>query len=65
MEDLYQFDQEYRDHLSSVDARGKRVWIYPKKPEGKYHRLRVIVAIILLVLLFIGPLIRVGGHPFI
>jgi len=65
MEDLYQFDQEYRDHLSTVDEQGKRVWIFPKKPEGKYHRLRVIVAIILLLLLFAGPFIQVGGHPFI
>jgi cytochrome c oxidase accessory protein FixG len=65
MEDLYQFDQEYRDHISTVDARGKRVWVFPKKPKGKYHTLRAIVAIFLLVILFTLPFIQVDGHPFI
>ncbi len=65
MEDLYQFDQEYRDHISTVDARGKRVWVFPKKPKGKYHTLRAIVAIFLLVLLFAAPFIKIDGHPFI
>jgi len=64
MEDLYQFDQEYRDHISTVDARGKRIWVFPKKPKGKFHTLRIIVAIILLFLLFIGPFIKIDGHPF-
>lgn len=64
MEDLYQIDQEYRDHLSTVDSRGKRVWIYPKKPKGKYHTYRIIVAIFLLVVLFSGPFIKVDGQPF-
>ncbi len=65
MEDLYQFDEEYRDHISTVDARGKRVWVYPKKPKGKYHTLRAIVAIFLLVILFTMPFIQVDGHQFI
>ncbi len=65
MEDLYQFDQEYRNHISTVDARGKRIWIFPKKPKGRYHTLRVIVAIFLLIVLFSAPFIKVDGHPFI
>jgi len=65
MEDLYQVDQEFRDHISTVDAKGKRVWIYPKKPSGKFHSARSIVAIILLILLFSGPFISLNGRPFI
>jgi cytochrome c oxidase accessory protein FixG len=65
MEELYQFDQEYRDHISTVDAKGKRLWVFPKKPKGKFHTLRIVVAILLLFLLFIGPFIKVDGHPFI
>ncbi len=64
MEDLYKVDEEYRDHLSTVDEKGKRVWVYPKKPAGKFHQLRVIVAIILLSILFAGPFIRIDGQPF-
>jgi len=65
MEDLYQFDQEYRDHISTVDAKGKRLWVFPKKPKGKYHTLRAIVAIFLLFVLFTAPFIKIDGHPFI
>jgi len=64
MEDLYQIDQEYRDHISTVDSRGKRIWIYPKRPQGKFHFYRIVVATLLLALLFIGPFIRIGGQPF-
>lgn len=64
MEDFYKFDDDYRDHISTVDAAGKRLWIYPKKPKGYYHNLRALVAVILLGLLFAGPFIQVDGHPF-
>ena len=63
MEDLYQIDQEYRNHLSTVDSKGKRVWVYPKKPQGRFHTYRIVVAIILLALLFMGPFVKVGGQP--
>jgi cytochrome c oxidase accessory protein FixG len=65
MENLYQIDQEYRDHISTVDSRGKRVWVYPKKPKGTFHTYRIMVAIILLALLFAGPFIKVDGQPFL
>ena len=65
MEDLYQFDQEYRNEIATVDSKGKRIWVFPKKPKGKYHTLRIIVAFILLGLLFSGPFIKIDGHPFL
>ena len=63
-DELYGYDTEFRDKISTVDAAGKRVWIYPKKPRGRYHNVRIIVAVILLTLLFSGPLIKVNGHAF-
>ena len=57
-------NEEFRDHLSTVTEEGKRVWIYPKKPSGRWHRYRIIVAIALLGVLFIVPFIKVNGHPF-
>ena len=63
MDDLYQYDQEYRDSLATVDAEGNRVWIYPKKPGGRLHNLRILVTVILLTLLFAGPFIKVDGQP--
>ncbi len=59
-------DKEYyRDKISTVDNAGKRVWIYPKKPKGKFYSARSIVAILLLAFLFIGPFIKINGHPFL
>jgi hypothetical protein len=30
-------DESFRDSIATVDQQGKRIWIYPKKPVGKYH----------------------------
>ncbi len=65
MQELYQYDQEYRNSISTVDAAGNRVWIYPKKPSGYYHRLRILVTTILLALLFAGPFIKINGQPLL
>ncbi len=64
-ENLYEFDEEFRDTISTVDAEGKRIWIYPKKPSGTFHKWRVIVSIFLLSLLFAGPFITLNDKPFI
>lgn len=65
MENHYEFEEEYRNTISTVDESGKRVWIYPKKPKGKFHNYRILVTVILLGLLFAGPFIEIGGHPLL
>ena len=55
-------DEEFRDHMGTVDKEGKRLWIYPKKPSGNFHRWRVVVTVILLSLLFAGPIIKINGQ---
>lgn len=65
MEDLYAFEEEFRDTISTVDEQGKRVWVYPKKPKGKLHNKRIIVSIVLLGLLFAGPFIKISGRPLL
>lgn len=64
-ENLYQYDEEFRDTLGTVDEKGKRVWVYPKKPGGTYHRARIAVTIVLLAIFFAGPFITIGGQPFL
>lgn len=64
-DNLYQYDEEYRDSIATVDEQGKRVWVYPKKPKGRYHRARIVVSVILLSILFAGPFIKIGGEPFL
>ncbi|MCF8245983.1 MAG: cytochrome c oxidase accessory protein CcoG [Saprospiraceae bacterium] len=55
--------EEYRDHLATVDKKGKRVWMYPKKPSGWFYKARTWLSFVLLGLLFGMPFIRVNGEP--
>jgi cytochrome c oxidase accessory protein FixG len=61
--DLYQYEEEFRDSIATVDEKGKRIWIYPKKPSGHYHNLRIVVTVVLLSILFGGPFIKINGQP--
>ncbi len=65
MDNLYQFDQEYRDSIATVDEKGKRIWVYPKKPSGRFHTRRVVVAIILLTILIGLPFLKLDGEPLL
>jgi cytochrome c oxidase accessory protein FixG len=57
--------ENFRDHISTVNEKGKRVWVYPKKQTGKFYRARTILSIFLLAFLFGTPFIKMNGHPFI
>jgi len=61
--EFYQFDEEFRDSIGTVDKSGKRVWVYPKKPSGTFHNRRIVVTVILLSLFFAGPFLEIGGKP--
>ena len=65
MENLYEYDEEFRDTMATVDEHGKRIWVYPKKPHGKFYNARTVVSVILLGLLFSGPFIKIGGQPLL
>ncbi|MEO8480858.1 MAG: cytochrome c oxidase accessory protein CcoG [Acidobacteriota bacterium] len=57
--------QLFRDALASVQADGRRRWIYARKPSGSYYRARTILSWGLLGFLFLAPFVRVGGQPLI
>lgn len=57
--------QEFRNHLATVTKEGKRKWIFPKKPSGRFYNARTIVSFFLLAFLIITPFIKVNGHPFL
>ena len=57
--------QEFRDHLATVTKEGKRKWIFPKKPSGRFYNARTIVSIFLLAFLVAAPFIKVNGHQFL
>ena len=60
---LYQYEEEFRDTIATVDERGKRIWVFPKKPLGSLHVKRVWVTLALLTLFFAGPFIKMNGQP--
>ncbi|MFO7525341.1 MAG: cytochrome c oxidase accessory protein CcoG [Ignavibacteriaceae bacterium] len=57
-------DQKFRNELATVTKEGKRKWIYPKKPSGRFYNARNIISAILLLILFVTPFIKVNDHPF-
>jgi len=57
--------EDFRDSLSTINEKGERNWIYPKKPSGKFYTARNYVSFFLLLILFITPFIKIKGHPII
>lgn len=58
-----QESESFRDELGIVEKSGKRKWVYPKEPKGRFTSARNFMSGILLVILFGTPFIEVNGHP--
>jgi polyferredoxin len=56
---------DFRDHLATADTEGRRKWLYPKRPKGRFHRARAWVAAALLVVMFGGPFVKLNGNPLL
>ncbi|WP_010135347.1 cytochrome c oxidase accessory protein CcoG [Ochrovirga pacifica] len=54
--------QVFRDSIATIDQEGKRSWIYPKKPKGRFYRYRTWVSVVLLIFLLSAPFIKVDGN---
>jgi cytochrome c oxidase accessory protein FixG len=60
---LYEEEDTFRDRLATVDTSGRRIWIFPKKPSGRFYNARTVVSWVLLAVLFVMPFIRVNEEP--
>jgi len=58
-------DESFRDSISTIDKQGKRAWIFPKKPKGKFYNWRKIVSYLLLVFFLTAPFIKVNGNQLL
>jgi cytochrome c oxidase accessory protein FixG len=58
-------EETFRDRLSTVDEKGKRIWVYPKKPKGRFTNYRSLVSYILLAFLFVAPFVKIDGEPLL
>ncbi|TVZ23389.1 cytochrome c oxidase accessory protein FixG [Dokdonia sp. Hel_I_63] len=52
----------FRDTMGTLDKEGKRAWVFPKKPSGKWYEYRKYVSYVLLAILLSSPFIKVGGN---
>lgn len=57
--------ETFRDSVNTMDQTGKRKWVYPRKPKGKYTNYRLLVSIFLLIVYFSLPFVRINGNPFL
>lgn len=58
-------EPDFRDAIPTADRMGRRIWIYPRKPEGRFYRWRTWVAWLLLAILAAGPFIKINGAPLL
>lgn len=57
-------EEEFRDHIATVDEEGKRIWMYPKKPGGRFYNARTWVSVAFLVVFLALPWLKYKGEPF-
>ncbi len=58
-------NETFRDSIGTLNEEGKRAWVYPKKPDGKYYDYRKIVSYVLLIFLISAPFIKINGNQFL
>jgi cytochrome c oxidase accessory protein FixG len=55
--------ESFRDRIATVDAKGKRNWIYAQKPKGKLYNARTIVSLFFFAIFLTLPFIYVNERP--
>lgn len=55
--------EEYRDSVATIGKDGKRIWLYPKKPKGRFYNARSIATIAFLAIFLTLPFITYQGEP--
>ncbi len=58
-------DESFRDTISTLDEKGKRAYVFPKKPKGKWYNYRKYVSYLLLLFLMSSPFIKINGNQFL
>ena len=58
-------NERFRDSIGTIDDSGKRNYIHPKKPKGRYYNYRTYLSWFLLAFLFSAPFIKVNGNQFL
>lgn len=63
--EVKQDDEAFRNRIGTVNEEGKRVWVFPKKPSGRFYDYRKTVSWILLLFLLAAPFVKINGNQFL
>ncbi|HEX6428790.1 MAG TPA: cytochrome c oxidase accessory protein CcoG [Niastella sp.] len=55
--------ESFRDRIATVDASGKRKWVFAQQPKGKLYAIRTYISWIFFLLFFSLPFVQVNGQP--
>lgn len=58
-------NENFRDSIGTLNEDGKRAWVFPKKPSGRYYQYRKWVSYSLLLFLLLSPFIKINGNQFL
>ncbi len=58
-------NEVFRDSIATIDEKGKRAWVFPKKPSGRFYQYRKLVSYSLLAFLLLAPFIKVNGNQLL
>jgi cytochrome c oxidase accessory protein FixG len=59
----FEEEESFRDRVSTIAEDGKRLWVYPKRPQGQLFKYRNLTAYLLLLIFFLTPFIKINGDP--
>jgi cytochrome c oxidase accessory protein FixG len=55
--------ESFRDRLATMDAKGKRKWVFAQKPKGRFYSIRTWVSWGFFALFFALPFVKMNGRP--
>ena len=58
-------EESFRDSIGTINEEGKRQWVYPKKPKGRYTTYRRLLSVFLIGFLVSAPFIKVHGNQIL
>jgi cytochrome c oxidase accessory protein FixG len=59
----FQEPESFRDRMVTVDEEGRRKWIYPTQPKGKFYNYRTYLTWVYLIGFFSIPFLKIDGDP--
>ncbi|AZQ59277.1 cytochrome c oxidase accessory protein CcoG [Maribacter sp. MJ134] len=62
---MAQGQENFRDSIGTINEEGKRAWVFPKKPSGKFYTYRKYVSYVLLIFLLAAPFVKINGNQFL